>query len=413
MEGETRLGCAARTPAPLAALGVTSDRMPIRWAYLKRVLAGAIFGLYIANLLYFLNPQVDITPARLLVVTVVYGVICGLLFGGVLWGLRVLRVRLWGRPDEYRTHGFGFVVLAAFIAAAIYWIHLEVFRIYLPVGAVRVLQKATNAITVTAFVLLLLWVLERNADRQRSRLVFAAGVVVIALSSIVLYERRDSYRTEKQRVVVANIGTVAGQRPVLFVAIRNLPYDWIVTMIGEGRLPFFEQARSRAYFTRLEPFPTMDAKALWASIATGKLPFRHGVTGRFAYRTPLNGSDPAERFLIVPSGVGFNIWGLIPPVERIGSQLPSGDSLPLWTLFERLGLHAAVLDWPSSTARGATRVVTDRFFATANQAGEVAPPAFALEAQRMVRTPSAAAVQRFNGAGSARQRILSGLTTDL
>jgi hypothetical protein len=31
--------------------------MPIRWAYLKRVLAGAIFGLYMANLLYFLNPQ--------------------------------------------------------------------------------------------------------------------------------------------------------------------------------------------------------------------------------------------------------------------------------------------------------------------------------------------------------------------
>src|SRR6266498_5528688 len=81
MEGETRLGCAARTPAPLAALGVTSDLMPIRWAYLKRVLAGAIFGLYIANLLYFLNPQVDITPGRLLVVTVVYGLICGILFG--------------------------------------------------------------------------------------------------------------------------------------------------------------------------------------------------------------------------------------------------------------------------------------------------------------------------------------------
>src|ERR1051326_3925421 len=117
--------------------------MPIRWAYLKRVLAGAIFGLYIANLLYFLNPQVDITPARLLVVTVVYGLICGLLFGSALWG----------GPDESRAHVFGFVVLAAFIASAIYWIHLEVFRIYLPIGAVRVLQKATNAITVTAFVL--------------------------------------------------------------------------------------------------------------------------------------------------------------------------------------------------------------------------------------------------------------------
>jgi hypothetical protein len=414
MDGETRLGCAARTPAPLAALGVTSDRMPIRWAYLKRVLAGAIFGLYIANLLYFLNPQVDITPARLLVVTVVYGVICGLLFGSVLWGLRVLRVRLWGRSDEYRTHGFGFVVLAAFIAAAIYWIHLEVFRIYLPVGAVRVLQKATNAITVTAFVLLLLWVLERNADRHRSRLVFVAGVVVIALSSIVLYERRDSYRTEKQRVVVANIGTVAGQRPVLFVAIRNLPYDWIVTMIGEGRLPFFEQARSRAYFTRLEPFPTMDAKALWASIATGKLPFRHGVTGRFAYRTLLN-RDPEDRFLIVPSGVGFKAWGLIPPVQRISTQLPSGDSLPLWTLFERIGLRGAVIDWPSSDATGASLVVTDDFFSgsSASRAREVSPPAFLGQAERLLQQPPEIAMQRFAGATKARPRIAAALAADL
>ena len=390
--------------------------MQVPWSYLKRVLAGAIFGLYMANLLYFLNPQIDITPERLVTVTIVYGLICGILFGSALWGLRALRVKLFGDPvtaTGYRAHGFGFVVFAAFVATAIYWMHLEVFRIYLPIGAVRVLAKATNVITTAAFALLLIWVAERNADRRRSRILFLIGVLLIAVSSLFLYERRDSYRTEKQTVVVADVGTVAGQRPVIVIAVRNLPYDWILTLTGEGSLPFFEQARTRGYFTRLEPFPTVNPKALWASIATGKLPFRHGVTGRVAYRTPLNGSDPAERFLIVPSGVGFNIWGLIPPVERIGSQLPSGDSLPLWTLFERLGLHAAVFDWPSSTARGATRVVTDRFFATANQAGEVAPPAFALEAQRMVRIPSAAAVQRFNGAGSARQRILSGLTTDL
>jgi len=388
--------------------------MQIRWAYLKRVLAGAIFGLYIANLLYFLNPQIDITPARLLVVTIVYGLICGFLFGSAMWGLRALRVRVWGRPDEYRTHGFGFVVLAAFIASAIYWIHLEVFRIYLPVGAVRVLQKATNAITVTAFLLLLLWVLERNADRQRSRLVFVAGVVLIALSSVFLYERRDSYRTEKQRVVVANIGTVAGQRPVLLVAVRNLPYDWIVTMIGEGSLPFFEQARSRAYFTRLEPFPTMDAKALWASIATGKLPFRHGVTGRFAYRTLLN-RDPDDRFLIVPSGVGFKAWGLIPPVQRISTQLPSGDSLPLWTLFERIGLRGAVIDWPSSDAAGASIVVTDDFFgaSSASRAREVSPHAFLPQAERLLQQPPETAMQRFAGAPKARQRIAAALAADL
>jgi hypothetical protein len=389
--------------------------MPIRWAYLKRVLAGAIFGLYIANLLYFLNPQIDITPGRLATVTIVYGLICGLLFGSALWLLRALRVRLFGKPETnggFRPHGFGFVVLAAFLAAAIYWMHLEVFRIYLPVGAVRVLAKATNLITATAFVLLLIWFVERNADRRTSRILFVVGVVLIAISSFFLYQRRDSYRTEEHAVVVADIGTVAGQRPVIVVAIRNLPYDWILTLAGEGSLPFFEQARTHGYFTRLEPFPTMSPKSLWASVATGKLPFRHGVTGRLAYRTPLN--RDGERFLIIPAGVGFKAWGLIPPVQRISTPLPAGLSLPLWTIFERLGLHAAVIGWPWSEPIGAARVVTDRYFENPSRnADEVVPPQLAAKIAKLETAPPEAETQRFNGTGNARQRIVNGLSADL
>lgn len=361
--------------------------MPIRWAYLKRVVAGAIFGLYMAHLLYFLNPQVDVTPARLVAVTLLYVVICGLLFGSALWGLRALRVKLFGKPETngtYRPHGFGYVVLAAFVASAIYWIHLTAVQkpLYLPVGAVRVLNKATNTITLTAFILLVLWFLERNADRAKSRALFVIGVVVIAASAFSLYERRDRYRTETKSVVVANVGTVAGQRPVIVVAIRNLPYDWIVTIGGEGTIPFFEETRQRAYFSRIEPFPTTSSKSLWASLATGKLPYRHGVTGRFSYRTPLNGSDPRERFLLLPSGVGFRAWGLIPPVQRISAQLPAGDSLPLWTMFDRLSYRAAVVSWP----------------------GLPALPS-------MPRDESAVA-QRFNGTGRARPKILEGLAED-
>jgi hypothetical protein len=318
--------------------------MPIRWAILKRILAGAIFGLYMAHLLYFLNPQVSITPARLATVTLVYGITCGLLFGMGLWGLRVLRVRLFGRPDAYRTHGFGFVALAAFVSSFIYWMHLNLVEIYLPRGAVRILSKATNVITVTAFLLLALWVMQRNADRRTSRAIFLAGVILIAISSVSLYQRRESYQRERNDVVVATIGAVAGHRPVKLVAIRNLPHDWIVTMKGEGLLPWFSRTTEAAYFTRLEPFHTTSPKSLWASLATGKLPYRHRVTGRFSYRTPLN---PSEPFLILPYGVGFRAWGLIPPVERISAQLPAGESLPVWSLFERLQLTSRVVVWPA------------------------------------------------------------------
>ncbi|HVE70884.1 MAG TPA: hypothetical protein VNI54_05905 [Thermoanaerobaculia bacterium] len=318
--------------------------MPIRWSYLKRCLAGAVFGGYMAHLLYFLNPQVDITPLRLVTVTVVYGLTCGLLFGSALWGLRLLRVRLFGRPEGYRTHGFGFVVAAAFVSSFIYWMHLNLVEIYLPRGAVRMLSKATNTLTLIAFVLLALWVLQRNADRRTSRAIFVGGFVLIVLSSISLYQRRESYRRERKDVVVATIGAVAGERPVILVAIRNLPYDWIVTMKGEGLLPFFSRATETAYFTRLEPFRTSSPKSLWASLATGKLPYRHRVTGRFSYRTPLNRDEP---FLLLPYGVGFRAWGLIPPVERISAALPAGEALPVWSLFDRLQLSSRVTKWPS------------------------------------------------------------------
>jgi hypothetical protein len=355
--------------------------MPIRWAYLKRVLAGAIFGLYMAHLLFFLNPQVEITPGRLASVTLVYGITCGLLFGSILWGFRALRVWLLGRPDPYRTHGFGFVVCAAFVSSFIYWMHLKLLRIalYLPVNATRILSKATIVITATAFVLLALWVIERNSDRRASRAIFIVGVALIALSAVFLYQRRESYRTDQKEVVVTTVGAVARHQPVILVAIRNLPYDWIVTMKGEGLVPWLESATESAYFTRLEPFPTTSAKSLWASLATGKLPYRHGVTGRFSYRTPLN----REPFLLLPYGVGFRAWGLIPPVQRISAPLPSGDALPVWSLFERLQLPAKVVRW--------------RSVKTAEQ-----KPA-----------EIAAAAKRFDAAGAARPAILSALAADL
>jgi hypothetical protein len=354
--------------------------MPIRWAYLKRVLAGAIFGLYMAYLLYLINPQVEITPGRLASVAAIYGVTCGLLFGSILWGLRALRVRLIGRPETYRTHGFGFVVAAAFISSFTYWMHLQLLRGYLPVEAMRILSKASNVITATAFILLLLWVVERNAHKRLSRAIFFSGLVLVGASAVFLYQRRESYRTERKQSVVADIGAPAAQAHVLFVAIRNLPYDWIVTMKGEGLLPFLETVTDDAYFTRVEAFRTTSTKSLWASLATGKLPHRHGVTGRFSYYTPLNRDEP---FLLLPYGVAFRAWGLIPPVKRISASLRTGHALPVWSLFERLQLPSAVVRWPSV------------------ETAPLRPAGIGDEAQR------------FNTAGAARQQVIDALGADL
>jgi hypothetical protein len=151
-------------------------------------------------------------------------------------------------------------------------------------------------------------------------------------------------------------------------------------MKGEGLLPFFDRMSGQTYFTRLEPFRTTSPKSLWASLATGKLPYRHRVTGRFSYRTPLNRDEP---FLLLPYGVGFSAWGLIPPVERISAPLPSGEALPLWSVFERLQLSSRVLLWPSVSTP------------------ELTPPAIESVADR------------FNATGGSKPAILEALASDL
>lgn len=313
------------------------------WSYAKRMVAGAVFGLYMAHLLYFLNPQIEIRALPLAGITAVYVVLAGLIFGSLLWLLRIGRIRLFGppHPTHYRPHGFGFVVTAAFVSALVYWGHLVLLRIYLPRGAVRILSKATTIIAVTAAVLFVIWLFERNASRRTSRALFVTGVILVVVSSVFLYQRREGYVGETRREITT---TIAEREPraQLLVVLRDVPHDWLLTLRAEGAIPFLGTLMDEGFVTRIEPFRTTSPKALRASLNTGKLPSRHGVTGRFSYRTALNRDEP---YLLVPMGVGFKGWGLIPPVERISAALPAGSSIPFWRIYERAGVPATVLGW--------------------------------------------------------------------
>lgn len=319
--------------------------MRFPWNYSKRFVAGAVFGLYMAHLLFFLNPQIGVSPARLITVAALYALLCGAIFGSILWGFRALRVRMFGRPPEdgeYHPHGFGFVVASAFLSGLVFWAHLALFRIYLPRGAVRILSKGTVVIGVAATLLFILWLFERNSTRRGSRILYGIGAGLIVLSLFFLYARREGYRHDLRPAVASRI-TIGQPRPVAVVAIRDLPYDWLVTIRGEGGLSFLSRMGEEGMLARVEPFRTSSPKAIWASFNTGKLPYGHGVTGRFSYRTPLN--RPGEAFLLVPMGVGFKAWGLIPPVERISAQLPSGTAVPFWEAFRRMGASIAIEGW--------------------------------------------------------------------
>ncbi|HUO84890.1 MAG TPA: alkaline phosphatase family protein [Thermoanaerobaculia bacterium] len=324
---------------------MTPIRFQIPRGLLRRLVAGAVFGLYTGHLLFYLNPQMDSSTGRLAAVTFLYALLGAAVFGTLLWLLRLLRRKIIP-PGEPRQHGFGIIAFSVFFSALLYWSHLATLRIYLPKQTVDMLANAATIIGAASFVLFLLWLIERNASRRTSDLILACGVALVLLSVFFLHQRRAIYPPEVVATEVATVAPAPKERRVVVIGVEYLPFDWIVTIRGETTLPWFEAMSERSFIGRVEAFPTTTSRALWASLATGKLPYRHGVTGRWAYHTLIN--REGEDLLMLPNGINFRRWGLLPPIERSTAHLPTGRAIPFWSIFERVGRKSAVINWPST-----------------------------------------------------------------
>lgn len=317
------------------------SRFRIPPGYWRRFAAGAAFGIFMSHLLYYLNPQIEISSTKLTLINLGYGFYCGVLFGTILWGMRLLRRRLMP-PLEFKPHGFGIMTFATFVAAFVYWGHYLTLRIYLPVQAVRVLKRGTITIGVAAFLMFLLWLAERNAEKRVSQIIFGIGCTLLLYAGFQLHQNRESFLFAERARLTVSVASEQTLRPIVVVAIDSVAHDWLIELEPERRLPFFHD-RDDAFFSRVEPFPTTSRRSIWASLTTGKLPYRHGITDQYSRTTPLNRDAP---YLLLPNGVGFEIWGLVPPVRRQVAPLPSGHARAVWEIFDRVGREARVISWP-------------------------------------------------------------------
>src|SRR5260370_3528620 len=130
-------------------------------------------------------------------------------------------------------------------------------------------------------------------------------------------------------------------RPRLWViGLDTATLDAILPLAGQGKLPFLAGILRRGAHGRLESLSPVRPEALWTTLATGKYPWQHGVTGGRLYRAQRIG--PTAELRLLPVGIGFNRWGL--PAAR--ARLVHGSSpqaLASSEILPRLG----------STSRGA------------------------------------------------------------
>lgn len=336
---------------------------------------GALAGTQLAGLLFFLNPQLPFDPLPVFRGVLAYGTLLGAI------SLLATLPFIWGRAGKalrWLPVGLTLVLAAAGVSA---WIHASRLAFYLPPGINSRLLKAAIWLSVAALISFYSVQLHRLRGRRygwRSWTVFA----LMALASVyVVMERREAFRP---RVEPAPATTLeSGTRPLLFVVgIESATFDAILPLEQRGRLPFFSRLLREGAHARLSSLFPARRSPQWATFASGKYPYQHGVVGERTFAADL--LAPGTHLSLLPLGMGFEHWGIPTPGRAIDAT--TARARPLWEILARLGMSAGTVAWPLThpCGSGLRTCIPERFF-SADSGVAVVPPELA-ERARLFRT---------------------------
>lgn len=292
----------------------------------------------LAGLIFYLNPRLPFAFGPVLRGCLVYG---------TLVGLASLALHLpftWGKPRRARRI-FPWAFTAALAASALLdGSQASYYAYYLPTGINDRLVKAALWLALGAlisFYTALLHMLHRRRYGRRSRWGLA---LVAVLSVFAMVERREAFHPREPSAPLP-AAVEAGRRPRLWViGIDSATLDAILPLAGQGRLPFLATVLQNGAHGRLGSLAPTRRDALWTTLATGKYPFKHGITGRRSF--PALFLAPGAELRLLPTGISFQRWGTL-GASPLPPTTPEREALALWELFPRLGVPAGVVGWPA------------------------------------------------------------------
>jgi hypothetical protein len=321
---------------------------------------------YILVLVLQLNPSLPLTTAGMLPLLGTFGPFYVLHLTVIFYIVLVLRQMLV--PDAYSPGWISIGVLAwlgaatSAAAAVLLWGNLQTFTLVLdPDTKAQMFRTALTLLVASALfvaVALLRAQFGRAARRWNAVLVaiVAAGSIAVP---IALRGRGAPHVLEAHPIDVgADFGTAERSARVVMLAIDAASLDFITSATAEGRLPNFGRILDAGSVMHLATLHPTSAEAVWAAVATGKLPQKNGVRSAAVYG--LFGGDPID---VLPD---YCLAHRLVHLGFLAEQPHTAATLrtrPLWSILSTFHVPVGVVGWsltyPAPAVRG--YVVSDSY----------------------------------------------------
>jgi predicted AlkP superfamily phosphohydrolase/phosphomutase len=343
------------------------------------LVAAALATCYVLVLVLQLNPTLPLGVAPLAPLVGTFGLFYAIHLGAVFYVLIVVGQLLAAEPFSPAWVSVRLVSWlsagAATAGAALMWANLTAFTLVLEPATIERMTAGAVVLAGSAGLFTIVALARHYAGS--GRIALAVGLVAVSGLSVAvpvaMRGRGMPTPLESQPLPIA-LEARPIERPgrVTILALDAASLDLITNATAEGRLPNFGRVLDAGAVMRLATLHPTSPEAVWAAVATGKLPQKNGVRSAGVYRLA-GGGDPIQLLPAFCYSNGLLRLGFLLEQPYTSATLRAQT---LWGILSTEGVAVGVVNWPLTYPAPAVRgyLISDRYARLATTVSGIGDP---------------------------------------
>ena len=310
------------------------------------LIAAAVASGYLTTLVLQLNPSIEIGPATLLPLALVFAIAYGanltVLFYALIVARQILAVEVLS-PGWLSVRLLSWLcTIASAAGSTLMWLNLRGFGDVLdPITRDRMVLGAS---LLTAATIIFLGIGLAHLGRRGGRIsaAFLSLNIVFSLVAPVLARGPGRQTPLPMRPVTpVSEPAVSGDSHVRLLMLDGASLDMIFTDVAAGRLPNFGRIFDQGAVMHLATLRPTQAEPVWSAVATGRYPMANGIRSSVVY---LALGGPAINLLpdycFTQALVTF---GFLSEDPQSAIDL---HARPIWNILSDRGVSVGIIGWP-------------------------------------------------------------------